>query len=369
MSFSVGELVRLRRDMAAIHGYVPGLQPGDASWIKLNTNESPEASPAAVAALRDAAAASIRLYPDPISHELRDVAARRHGVQPEQVVFGNGSDDLLNLLIRVACDPGDRVVAATPSYSLYPVLAAIGGCDIREVPLGDDFALPVRQLAAARGKITFVASPNNPAGTHYGADDLRWLASRVNLLVIDEAYVEFADRDNVDLLRECDNVCVTRSFSKSFGLAGLRLGYALASPELADALLRVKDSYNVSRLAQSAGLAALGDLDWAERHWAAIRRRRDALGATLREQFGLKVHPSEANFVFVELDGYDAADVQRQLEDRRIVVRRFAGDPRIANALRISIGSAEDMQSFMAAFGDVLGHEAGAAQSCDTDPG
>ena len=359
--------MRLRRDMAAIHGYVPGLQPSDAGWIKLNTNESPEASPAALAALRQAADASIRLYPDPISRELREAAARRHNLEPEQVVCGNGSDDLLNLLIRVACDPGDRVVAATPSYSLYPVLAAIGGCDIREVPLGDAFELPVRQLAAARGKITFVASPNNPAGTHYAADELRWLAARVNLLVIDEAYVEFAERDNVDLLRECDNVCITRSFSKSFGLAGLRLGYALASPRLADALLCVKDSYNVSRLAQAAGLAALADLEWAERHWAAIRRRREALAAALHECFQLKVHPSQANFVFVELDGYDAADIQRQLEDRRIVVRRFANDSRIANALRISIGSAEDMQALMAALGEVLGHErSGAAQSCDT---
>ncbi len=358
--------MRLRRDMAAIHGYVPGLQPSDGGWIKLNTNESPEASPAALAALRGAADSSIRLYPDPLSQQLREAAARRHNLQPEQVVFGNGSDDLLNLLIRVACDPGDRVVAATPSYSLYPVLAAIGGCDIREVPLGEDFELPVRQLAAARGKITFVASPNNPAGTHYSADELRWLAARVNLLVIDEAYVEFAERDNVDLLRECDNVCVTRSFSKSFGLAGLRLGYALASPRLADALLRVKDSYNVSRLAQAAGMAALADLEWAERHWAAIRRRREELAATLHECFRLKVHPSQANFLFVELDGYDAADVQRQLEDRRIVVRRFANDSRIANALRISIGSAEDMQALKTALGEVLGHEqSGAAKSCD----
>ena len=183
---------------------------------------------------------------------------------------------------------------------------------------------------------------------------MRWLAARVNLLVIDEAYVEFAERDNVDLLRECDNVCITRSFSKSFGLAGLRLGYALASPRLADALLCVKDSYNVSRLAQAAGLAALADLEWAERHWAAIRRRREALAGALHECFQLKVHPSQANFVFVELDGYDAADIQRQLEDRRIVVRRFANDSRISNALRISIGSAEDMQALKTALGEVL---------------
>ena len=149
--------MRLRRDMASIQGYVPGHQPTGDGWIKLNTNESPEASPAALAAMRAAAAdQSIRLYPDPLSHDLREAAARRHNVEPEQVVVGNGSDDLLGLLIRVVCDPGDRVVAATPSYSLYPVLAAVAGANILEVPLGDDFALPVRQMATARGKITFV---------------------------------------------------------------------------------------------------------------------------------------------------------------------------------------------------------------------
>lgn len=346
--------MRLRRDMASIQGYVPGRQPTGDGWIKLNTNESPEASPAALAAIQRAADSSIRLYPDPLCNRLREAAARRHNLNPEQIVFGNGSDDLLNLLIRAVCDPGDRVVAATPSYSLYPVLAAIAGTAVLEVPLGDAFALPVRQMAAARGKITFVASPNNPAGTHYRIDILRWLAAHVNVLVVDEAYVEFARGDNVALLRDFDNVCVTRSFSKSFGLAGLRLGYALTSPELADALLRMKDSYNVSRVAQSAGLAALNDFGWAESHWATIRDRRDNFATILSERFGLNVYPSEANFVFVELDGYDAADIQRQLEKRSILVRHFQDDQRITNALRISIGSAENMQALENALGEIL---------------
>ena len=346
--------MRLRRDMASIQGYVPGRQPTGDGWIKLNTNESPEASPAALAAIQGAADSSIRLYPDPLCDQLREAAARRHSLGPEQIVFGNGSDDLLNLLIRAVCDPGDRVVAATPSYSLYPVLAAIAGTAVLEVPLGDAFALPVRKMAAARGKITFVASPNNPAGTHYEIDMLRWLAAHVNVLVVDEAYVEFARGDNVALLRDFDNVCVTRSFSKSFGLAGLRLGYALTSPQLADALLRMKDSYNVSRVAQSAGLAALNDFGWAQTHWANIRERRDTFATILSNRFGFNVYPSEANFVFVELDGYDAGDIQRQLEERSILVRHFRDDPRIANALRISIGSAGDMQVLEDALVDIL---------------
>lgn len=346
--------MRLRCDMASIRGYVPGHQPADDGWVKLNTNESPTASPAAIRAMRASADESIRLYPDPTSSALCTAAARRHHVSENQVVFGNGSDDLLNLIVRVACDPGDRVVAATPSYSLYPVLAAVGGCEIRQIPLSGSFDLPVRQMAAARGKVTFVASPNNPAGTHYTPDSLRWLAARVNLLVVDEAYVDFARADNVALLREFQNVCITRSFSKGFGLAGLRLGYALTSPLLADALMRVKDSYNVSRIAQAAGLAALSDIDWAMSHWEAIRQRRDAFATMMAERFGLKVHPSEANFVFVELAGYDAAGVQQKLADQRILVRRFVDDTRIANAIRISIGSEKDMRALEDVLGVVL---------------
>ena len=347
-------MVRLRTDLARIKGYVPGRQPREEGWIKLNTNESPAVSAAVLAALRSAADERLRLYPDPLSSELRARIARRHGIEPEMVIVGNGSDDVLNLLVRAACDPGDRIVAATPSYSLYPVLAAIRGCELTEIPLGDDFSLPVRQMAAARGAITFVASPNNPAGTHYAEDGIRWLAERTNLLVVDEAYVEFADSDRVSLLHEFDNLCVTRSLSKAFGLAGMRIGYALGTPAVVDALLRMKDSYNVSRLSQVAGIAALDDLAWAEEHWRTIRGRRAAFSSTVRQRFGLHVYPSQANFVFVECAPYGAASLQRELEARRILVRRFADDPRIANALRISIGREDEMQEVLAAFGEIL---------------
>lgn len=347
-------MVRLRSDLARIRGYVPGRQPAEDAWIKLNTNESPEVSPAALAALRSAVDERLRLYPDPLSSELRERIARRHGVEPEMVLVGNGSDDILNLLVRAACDPGDRIVAATPSYSLYPVLAAIRGCDMVQVPLGDGFAVPVRQMAAARGAITFVASPNNPAGTHCPEDEIRWLAERTNLLVVDEAYVEFADSNRVSLVQEFDNVCVTRSLSKAFGLAGMRIGYAVGSPLVVDALQRMKDSYNVSRLAQVAGTAALDDTAWAEEHWRTIRERRDAFASELSQRFGLYVYPSQANFVLVECQPYEAADLQRQLEARRILIRRFADDPRVANALRVSIGREDEMQAVLSALGEIL---------------
>jgi len=221
-------------------------------------------------------------------------------------------------------------------------------------PLGPGFALPVRQLAAARGAVTFVASPNNPAGTHYEAEELSWLAERTNLLVIDEAYVEFASSDRMELARTRPNVCVTRSFSKAFGLAGMRLGYAVGDPSFIDVLHRVRDSYNVSRLAQVAGVAACDEIAWAEAHWEATRVRRDAFAEELRGRFDLQVYPSEANFVFVECAPHDAGVIQRELANRRILVRRFPEEPRHANALRVSIGSDADMRTLLQALGEIL---------------
>lgn len=348
-------MVRIRPEIAALRGYTPGHQPSEDGWIKLNTNESPAVAPAVLARLREAITEDVRLYPNPVSQELRERLAERHDATPDQVFVGNGSDDVLNLIFRAVCGPGARVVAPNPSYSLYPVLAEIQGARMVHCPLGPGFELPVRQLAAARGAVTFVASPNNPAGTHYGADELRWLAEHTNLLVIDEAYVEFASSDRMDLAKSLPNVCVTRSFSKAFGLAGIRLGYAVSDPEIIDVLHRVKDSYNVSRLAQVAGVAACDEIAWAEAHWEATRVRRDAFAEELRGRFDLQVYPSEANFVFVECAPHDAGGIQRDLATRRILVRRFAEEPRHANALRVSIGSDADMRAVLEALGEILG--------------
>ena len=346
--------VRLRPEVAAMQGYVPGQQPPDSGWTKLNTNESSAVAPGVLKALREAVTIDLRLYPDPTSRPLRERLADRHQVEPESIIVTNGSDDALNLIVRAVCGPGDRVVAPQPSYSLYPVLAEIQGADMVLCALGEQFELPIRQLASARGAVTFVSSPNNPAGTQYAADDLSWLAERTNLLVIDEAYVEFATDDRVALARELPNVCITRSFSKAFGLAGVRLGYAVGHPALIDALHRVKDSYNVGRLAQVAGLAALDEIVWAENHWEATRVRRDKFAEELYGSFGLHVYPSEANFVFVECGDLDAGDIQDKLSARRILVRRFAEDPLFANALRISIGSEQEMLTLMDVLLDIL---------------
>jgi len=199
-----------------------------------------------------------------------------------------------------------------------------------------------------------VAGPNTPAGTHYGAEVLSWLAERTHLPAIDGAYVEFASSGRMDLARTRPNVCVTRSFSKAFGLAGMRLGYAVGDPSFIDVLHRVRDSYHVSRLAQVAGVAACDEIAGAEAHWEATRVRRDAFAEELRGRFDLQVYPSEANFVFVECAPHDAGAIQRDLANRRILVRRFPEEPRHANALRVSIGSDADMRTLLEALAEIL---------------
>ena len=211
-----------------MRGYVPGEQPQESGWIKLNTNESVECSPAALKAIRSIEPADLRLYPDAMSDGVRAELARRFDAEPDQFVVGNGSDDILSLLIRATCEPGDSVVFTRPSYSLYPVLTQIQGARSMEVPLEPDFSLPVRKLSSTRGSILFITNPNNPAGTWYPPDEIAEICeSEQNLVVVDEAYADFSGEDCSQLVKRYSNVCVVRSLSKAYGLAGLRVGYML----------------------------------------------------------------------------------------------------------------------------------------------
>ena len=338
------ELVRIRKDIARLVGYVPGEQPQEPGWIKLNTNESFECSPAALEAVRSLGAVELTRYPDPLCSGVTAILAESFGVGAERVVVGNGSDDIVNLIIRSVCGPGDRLVCTRPSYSLYPVLAAIQGVEAVEIPLLEGFALPLRQLCSTRGAVAFVASPNNPAGTLYPPDQVAELCrSGQNLVVVDEAYVEFAETNCAGLLEDFPNVCLVRSLSKAYGLAGLRVGYMVGPPDLAEAVLKVKDSYNVNRAAQAAAIAALGDVDWARTTWQGVIERRERFRTLLEEEFGLRAYPSQANFVLVDFGGKSATAAQEALRRKRILVRRLEGAPITRNCLRITIGSDSEM--------------------------
>jgi histidinol-phosphate aminotransferase len=253
--------------VAQLHAYTPGLQPTEPGWVKLNTNECPyPPSPRVAEALRREIGedgASLRLYPDPKSIPLRRAVAQAHGLREENVCIGNGSDDILNLLVRCYCG-GEAAAGFTwPSYSLYPVLVGIQDGRTLVVEFDRTMALPAAKIAASRASVFFLTSPNAPTGVGFSNGEIEGLLQSFGgLLVVDEAYAPFAREDAISLLERHPRLVVVRTLSKALALAGIRVGYALARPEVIDLLDRVRDSYNVSRLSQAAALAALGDPDY-----------------------------------------------------------------------------------------------------------
>ncbi len=344
----------IRPNVAALRPYVPGEQPQDSGWIKLNTNENPFLAPQVAEAVAEAANDALRLYPDPLFVELRQRISERYGVPPEQIICGNGSDDLLTLAVRITAGEGDRVAYPDPSYSLYETLAQIQNAFPVGVPLGPEWELPVDALAAIGARLTLVANPNAPTGTPYRLADLQRLAEAVDgLLLVDEAYVDFGGETALPLVRERENVLVLRTFSKSFGLAGVRLGYAFGSVPVIEAMYKVKDSYNVDRLTQVAGIAAMDHYEAAMENAREVAARRDRYAEALRQRFGWRVWPSATNFMLVDTSPRSARDVYEGLKQHRILVRYF-NRPRIENAVRISVGTEQEMAALVEALGRML---------------
>ena len=292
----------------------------------------------------------MRLYPDPESRALREHAARVYGVPIDHILAGNGSDELLALLLRATVDPGTRVAFPVPTYSLYETMVAAQGGECVRLPFPDDFTLPPG-LARADARVTFLCNPNSPSGTLVPLDQIEALARAVaGLLVVDEAYVDFADANALPLLSRFDNVVVMRTFSKSFSLAGLRVGLAFGSPALLAGLRTVKDSYNMNRLSQAAGVAALEDLDTMRANVARIRATRAVLAAGL-ERLVFRVLPSQANFVLARRRGVDLAPLARALAARGILVRHFA-TAALFDALRITVGTDAEIATLLDALRD-----------------
>lgn len=340
--------------VAAMAGYVPGEQPQDRRYIKLNTNENPyPPSPRVVAAIRAAVNDDLRLYPDPLANMLRDRAAAVYGLQREHILVGNGSDELLSMILRACIGAGDRVVFPYPTYSLYDTLVTLQEGQLVHVPYSDDFSLPAG-LAEAQGRVTFVCHPNSPSGTPVAIELIRGLARTVpGLLVVDEAYADFAETTALALVREFGNVIVLRTFSKSFSLAGMRIGLAFGAPDLITELLKVKDSYNVSRLGIVAATAALEDYAWMQANVARIRRTRSDLIQGLGKR-GFSVLPSQSNFVLARRPGQDQERTYLGLKSKGILVRYFP-TPELRDALRISVGTDEEIAALLRAL-DELTH-------------
>jgi len=335
-----------RSNIQAMSGYVPGEQPRDDGFIKLNTNENPyPPSPKVYAALRKAIGASLRLYPQPMSDSLCAAAAAAYGVDKDNITGGNGSDELLSMLLRCCVGPGDRVAYPVPTYSLYDTLVEIQGGVAAHVPFPEDFSLP-EELARQAAPLTFLCNPNAPSGTLVPLPEIVKLACAVaGILVVDEAYVDFAATEGasaVPLIRQLPNLIVLRTLSKSFSLAGMRIGLAFASAEIIAGMNKVRDSYNLDRLSIAAGTAALEDMAWMKRNAGRIQRSRQRLAGGLK-RLGYQVYPSHTNFVLARQRDKNLKPVYEELKRRKILVRYF-DTPGLRDCLRITVGTPTEVK-------------------------
>jgi histidinol-phosphate aminotransferase len=355
--------------------YVPGEQPKIKGLIKLNTNENPyPPSPRVLAAVRAAVDGRLRLYPNPTAQLLREKLARLHDCQPENIIVGNGSDELLAMAVRAFVEPkvgqasrlsraGRRPASRfskslvqffTPSYSLYPVLAEIHGAAINAVPLSTDFSIP--SLASLRGAqqwdfraaLTLVTTPNAPSGHGCSTAQLEELCrAQRGVVVLDEAYVDFARENALALALRYPNVLVARTFSKGYSLCSQRVGYFVGHPALIAALQKIRDSYNVNGLGQIAALATLDDLPRYRANFRRIIATRERLGREL-EALGFRVFPSQTNFILVRPPVFSAQTWLKRLRDRKILVRWFSA-PRVRAYLRITVGTPDEAAALVKA--------------------
>jgi histidinol-phosphate aminotransferase len=352
-----------------LHAYVPGEQPKIKGLIKLNTNENPyPPSPRVLKTVKAAVDGRLRLYPNPTAERLREKLARLDRCSPENIIVGNGSDELLALAVRGFVEPrpksrvhSPKSVAQyfTPSYSLYPVLADIHGAAKNAFPLNPDFSLPrLSELKRSkqwdfRAALTFVTTPNAPSGRGYATAELEKLcAAQKGVVVLDEAYVDFAEENTMKLALKFPHVLVARTFSKAYSLCFQRVGYFVGNPELIAALHKIRDSYNVNGLGQIAAEATLDDLNYYRANFKKIIATREKLSRQLT-LLGFRVLPSQTNFILAKPPLFPAKDWLQKLRDRKILVRWF-GAPEVKDYLRITIGTAAEAEALVGAVQRIL---------------
>ena len=343
---------RIRESVSRMTGYVPGEQPRVPDLIKLNTNENPyPPTPKVEEVLRGLSVETLRLYPDPLFVRLQERIAAIHGCSPECVIAGNGSDELLALCTRAFVENDGSIGYFDPSYSLYPVLSDIRNVEQRPVALAVDFTWSMP--AGYEASLFFLTNPNAPTGMLFDKQTIRSFCRAFSgVVVIDEAYVDFARESCMDLALSEPNVLVMRTLSKSFSLARIRAGYVVGAPALVEALFKVKDSYNLDGLTQEVALAGLEDLEWMRGNCARIVATRERLSARLVD-LEFDVSPSEANFLWVKPPaGVAAAELFAQLRREKILVRYFPGE-RTGAHLRITVGTDAQIDRLL----DVLSRE------------
>ena len=354
-----------RPDIDRIAGYTPGEQPQEPGWVKLNTNENPyPPSPAVVAAIEQAARGRLNIYPDPLATRVRRTIAGLYGVDPEWVLPANGSDENLTLVTRAFVDPGELVSYPYPSYILYETLADLQGGKHERLVLNADWswnharARPIVE----RSKLVFVPNPNSPSGNLWSDEDLGALVPPTGMLLIDGAYCDFSDRPpRAEMLSGAEGwrIILTRTVSKSYSLAGIRFGFAIAHPDVIQGLRKVKDSYNCNTLTLAGAAAALEDQAWMRQNVEKIRVTRARLSAELRAM-RFHVVDSQANFVWATRAAGEHRPIYEALKARRILVRymRFpgAGDNAAAelDGLRITVGTDEEIATLLDVLQEIL---------------
>jgi histidinol-phosphate aminotransferase len=342
-----------RTNIEKMAGYVPGEQPQTGDWVKLNTNENPYLpSPKVREAVAGFAADLLRRYPPPMADAAREAAAKVCGVDVDWVLCGNGSDDLLSILMRCFVGEQDRVAAPWPTYILYETLTRIQGGRFLTVPWGTGWSLP-GELAASRASLIFLANPNSPSGTVVPAERIADLAKRFDgMIVVDEAYVDFAAADCLELVRSHENVVVLRTLSKGYSLAGIRFGWAVGQPPIIAGMAKVKDSYNCDAVSIAAAAAALADQPY---HKACVQkvqsergRLTEALGAC-----GCDVTESQANFLWVVPIRTPVSQVYDRLRERRILVRTFP-QPDLSTGMRVTVGTPQQNDRLIEAMKEIM---------------
>ena len=345
----------VRPNVRAMHGYSPGEQPGVGERIiKLNTNENPfPPSPKAMQAIRELEPEMLRRYPQPKADDFRKAAAKAIGVTPDMIIAGNGSDDILTIATRTFVPPGGTLAYPWPTYSLYGVLADIEEAKITKVPWNAGWTLPIDALVATKANAIYLVNPNAPSGSVVSPDVVSELAAKFHgLLLIDEAYADFADTNCLELVSKHENVVISRTLSKSYSLAGLRFGYAIARPAVIEEMMKVKDSYNCDAIAIAAATAAMQDQEYAKMTWTHVRQERSRLTDELTAQ-GFDVLPSQANFILAAVPGHDGGAMYKQLKQMGILIRHFDSDE-LRKYIRITVGTTAENNALLGGIRELL---------------
>ncbi len=335
--------------------YIPGEQPKDiAAYIKLNTNENPFPPSSLVfekitSALND----NIRRYPDSLAMPVREIFAKQNNLTVDNIFIGNGSDEIFTLIFRGFIEKKGLAAFPYPSYSLYDTLAQGNGISFEKVPLDNNFRLDMNRFLEKKYDMVIIANPNNPTGTSVPVGEIKNFLSRYEgLLVVDEAYVDFYGETSLDLVKKHDNIIVTRSFSKSYSLAGMRIGMAIACPEIIRGFLKIKDSYNIDTLAIEAAAAALEDEKTFNYNIRMLISNKEYLEETL-EAMGFEIVPSKANFLFLKHPGIPSGELYEKLKDHKILIRHFSG-PVQSDYVRISVGTMMEIKQLFSALKSIL---------------